>query len=187
MKRFVLLLPPLALAACNSGPSVTATNASVEEVGKKVAAANANGSFVSPGHWDSTVTIKSLKMPGMDKMPPEMAEKMKASMTKGHSFQSCVTEADAKAPKEGMFGGDKSCRYEHFTMAGGTIDAAMTCAAGGETRKMTIKGNYSGDAYHAEIASSGSGPMGGEMTMTIDAKRNGQCTGKEDEATMKAG
>ncbi|MBL7372744.1 hypothetical protein INQ23_25850, partial [Escherichia coli] len=59
MKRFVILLPlslTLAAAACNSGPTVTVENASVEEVSNKVAAAQGAGSFISPGHWDGKVT-----------------------------------------------------------------------------------------------------------------------------------
>lgn len=180
MKRFVILLPlslTLAAAACNSGPTVTAENASVEEVSNKVAAAQGAGSFISPGHWDGKVTITNLDMPGMDKMPPEMAKAMKDKMMKGQEFASCVTEADVKSPKAGMFGGDKSCRYDHFTMAGGTIDAKMTCEAAGQKRDMTIRGNYSPDSYHTEVTSTGG--QAGTMAMTIDAKRAGACTGKE--------
>ena len=98
MKRFIMLLP-LVLAACNSGPKVTAENASVEEVSNKVAAAQGSGSFISPGHWDGKVTITNLDMPGMDKMPPEMAKTMKDKMMKGQEFASCVTEADVKSPR----------------------------------------------------------------------------------------
>lgn len=175
MKRIAILLPAI-LAACNSGPSVTATNASVEEVSNKVAAAQGSGNFISPGQWTSTAKV-NLEMPGMDKMPPEAAQKMKDAASKGVETTTCVTEADVKSPKAAMFGGDKSCRYDHYTMAGGTIDAKLTCEAQGQKRVMTVKGTYSADSYHIE-STADAGPMG-KMSSTIDAKRTGECTGKE--------
>jgi hypothetical protein len=177
MKRFTMLLLPLIAAACNSGPTVTAKNASVEEVSNKVAAAQGSGSFISPGHWDGKVTLTNLSAPGMEKMPPETLKMMKDKMAAGQGFSSCVTAEDVKSPKAGMFGGDKSCRYDHFTMAGGSIDARLTCEQAGQKREMTIKGSYSADAYHTEVTSDG-GPMG-TMSASVDAKRAGECTGKE--------
>lgn len=179
-KRFVMLLPLLA-AACNAGPTVTAENASVAEVTNKVAALGGGG-FISPGHWDSKVTITQFDMPGMDKLPPAMAkqmqERMKEQMSRSHESGSCVTEADVKSPKAGMFGGDQSCRYDHFKMGGGIIDAAATCdVEGGKKRSMTIKGSYSADSYRAEVSMTGGGM--GAMAMTLDARRAGACTGKE--------
>lgn len=181
MKRLTMLLPlalPLVAAACNSnGPSVTAKNESVEEVSNKVAAAQAGGAFISPGHWDGKVTITDISAPGMEKMPPETVKMMKEKMMKGQEFASCVTEADVKSPKAGMFGGDKSCRYDHFTMSGGKIDAKMTCEQAGQKREMTIKGSYSPDSYHTEVSSDGG--AAGKMSAVVDAKRAGECTGKE--------
>lgn len=176
MKRFAMLLP-LAAAACNSGPTVTAKNASVEEVSNKVAEAAAKESFISPGHWDSKITITKMDAPGMEKLPPETQKMMKDKMMQGQSFASCVTAEDVKSPKAGMFGGDKSCRYEHFTMSGGVIDAKMTCESMGQKRVMTIKGSYSADSYHTEVNSDGG--AAGSMAATVDAKRAGECTGKE--------
>jgi len=177
MKRLTMLVLPLLAAACNSGPTVTAKNASVEEVSNKVAAAQASGAFISPGHWDGKVTITDMSAPGMEKMPPETLKMMKDKMAAGQSFSSCVTEADVKSPKAGMFGGDQSCRYDHFTMAGGKIDAKLTCEQAGQKREMTINGSYSADAYHTEVSSDGG--AAGKMSAVVDAKRAGACTGKE--------
>ncbi|MDG2535378.1 DUF3617 domain-containing protein [Sphingomonas sp. HITSZ_GF] len=177
MNRFALLLP-LALAACNNGPTVTAKNASVEEVSNKVAAAQGSGSFISPGHWDGKVTITKMEAPGMEQMPAETRKAMLDKMAAGQSFSSCVTEADVKSPKAGMFGGDKSCRYDHFTMAGGSIDAKLSCESAGQKREMTIKGTYSADSYHTEVTSDGG--AAGSMAASVDAKRAGECTGKEN-------
>jgi hypothetical protein len=182
MKRLaVLSIPPLALAACNSAPSVTATNASVAEVSNKVDAAVAGGQFVSPGRWETKVTILDISVPDM---PPQIAQQMKAQMSKGQTHASCLTPEEAKKPRGDFFGAQKDCRYDHFTMAGGSIDARMICARGGQTQTMTMKGTYSADSYRMAMTADGSGtkgPMGAmSMKMTIDAKRTGACTGKEE-------
>jgi len=182
MKRFAALaLPPLALAACSSPPSVTANNASVEEVSNKVDAAVSGGQFVSPGRWETKVTITDISVP---EMPPQVAEQMKAHMSKGQTHASCLTPEEAKRPKGDFFGAQKDCRYEHFTMAGGTIDARMICAKGGQTQTMTMTGTYGPDNYRMAMTADGTGtkgPMGAmSMKMVIDARRTGACTGKEE-------
>src|SRR5689334_4355385 len=112
-----------ALAACNKSPTVNAKNATPEEVAKKVEASGADESMVRPGLWQSKVTIEKFEIPGM---PPEMAQKMKSAMAQGqvHDSQTCLTPEDVKKPKEDFFAGkDTQCRYDHFTMGGGKIDA----------------------------------------------------------------
>ncbi len=180
MKRaMVLLVPAVLLSGCGKG--VEMKNASVSEVAEEVKAAAADGQFVSPGHWESTMTIKEMNMPGM---PPEAVAQMKTVMGKAKTFASCLTEAEAKKPKEDFFsGGDGQCRYDHFTMSGGKIDAAMKCGVDGAERTMTMQGTYSPDHYHMTMAATGSGPgpAGGmSMKMEMDSKRTGACTGKEN-------
>lgn len=182
MKRLTLMLPAL-LAACHSQPTVTAQNASAAEVAAKLDAAGGSDAFVNPGHWKMTMTINDMTIPNM---PPAMAQKMKGAMANARTFESCLTPEEAKKPKEGFFAGSNNqCRYEHFTMGGGKIDAAMQCNEQMGSRTMKMTGTYGGDAYHMTIASTGSGaannPAAGmSMTMTMDAKRTGECTGKED-------
>lgn len=177
------LIVPFALAACNSSPTVTATNASGEEVAAKVKAAQMDGQFVSPGRWESTMTINDMAIPGM---PPQFAAQMKSHMGKAKTFSSCLTPEEAKKPKEDFFAkGNGDCRYDRFTMGSGKIDAAMTCKMGDGQRTMTMIGTYSPDAYNMKVASTGTGeknnPVAGmSMNMTLDAKRTGQCTGKEE-------
>ena len=179
MKRFIVLVP-VALAACNSSPTVTAKNASMAEVSNKVAEAAASGQFVSPGRWEATMKISDITMPGA---PAGMAEKMKERMpTK--AMVSCLTPEEAKAPKGNFFGGQRDCTYDHFTMANGQLDAKMVCKAGGQDRTMVMKGSYSPDTYQMTVESTGSGqkgPMAGmSIKMTMDAKRTGECTGDEN-------
>ena len=179
----VLLACTAALAACNKGPEINVKNASVGEVADKVREASASGSFVDPGRWETKVTLLDIDMPGM---PPEMAQRMKQSMGKFQekAYATCLTEADVKKPKEDFFAGkNRDCRYDHFTMSGGKIDAALRCSSGGQgTMAMTIVGTYARDSYDATMAMDVSGgPRGQGMKMRSRSQshRVGECTGDE--------
>ena len=76
--------------------------------------------------------------------------------------------------------GDKDCRYDRFTMSGGTIDAEATCTADGRTRTMSIKGTYSADSYNIVAEANGDAAQPMHMKMTTDAKHTGACRGTED-------
>lgn len=173
----------LALSACNTSPTVTASNASGEEVAAKIKASGMETQFVSPGRWETKMTIAEMAIPGL---PPEMQDQMKVHMGQAKTFASCLTPEEAKKPKEGFFAkGNGNCRYDSFTMGSGKIDAVMQCDTGGGKRTMTMNGAYSPDAYKMTVASKGTGdaanPMAGmSMKMEMDAKRTGACTGNED-------
>ena len=176
--RILLIACTLPLGACNRSPQVHEDNASVAEVQNKVAAATAGDSFVRPGRWESKVTIEEMTIPGMT---GDMAKQMNGHVQVNAS---CLTEAEARRPKEDFFAGEnKNCRYDHFDMAGGKIDAVMQCADGGTTHTMTMTGGYTPDTYNMRMAmqAEGGDPAGAAMTMKmrVDAKRVGDCTGKE--------
>ena len=183
MRTTLMVLLAITLVACSKEPTVSATNATGEEVAAKVKASGIDTQFVSPGHWQTTMTIREMAIPGL---PPEMAEKMKAHMGQGKSFESCLTPEQAKKPKEDFFAkGNGNCRYDRFSMGNGKIDAVMQCKSGGGERTMTMNGTYSPDAYHMAVASTGSdrsdSPIAAmTMKMEMDAKRTGECTGKEE-------
>ena len=94
-----LLLP---LAACNQGPSteesarqtgdIRLENASIEEVAKQSAAADAKTAS-QPGEWENSFQLTALETGGV---PEPMASKMKAEV--------------GKPPKT-----EKSCRTAEFT------------------------------------------------------------------------
>jgi len=182
----VLFACTVALTACNKGPEVDVKNASVGEVAEKVREAAGDGNLISPGRWETKVSVLNVDMPGM---PPQFAARMKESIGKvqGGSIATCLTEADVKKPKEDFFAGRaKNCRYEHFTMSGGKIDAAMTCtnpgAGGAETTMaMTVVGSYSSDSYEADMTMDASGgPRGGmKMKSHNESHRVGDCKGDE--------
>jgi hypothetical protein len=184
MRRcFYLSLIALPLAACNSGgPIVTATNASGAEVSAKVAAATGNGEMVQPGRWEGTTVIADMKMP---LLPADQQASLAGKMGKPDKLVSCVTPEEAKANKAFFTGSDdKSCKYDHFTMSGGKLDAAMSCAQADGKMSATLTGTYSATSYHMTMASSTEGrkdnPYGTmSMKVTVDAQRVGECRGTE--------
>ena len=179
MTKAIILLPLLLLAACDSGPSVTATNASIEEVATKVSDAGGVDQYIRPGKWLSKVTLEELSAPGM---PPEIANDMKLTMASKPGTEQCMTKDDVRKPN---FTGTQSdnCRYDHFKMGGGKIDAKMHCTAGGATQRMTMAGDYGPDAYQLAMttqmempkaaAAAGMGSM--TMKMRVEGKRIGDC------------
>jgi len=180
MKRaMILLAPAVLLAGCNKG--VELKNASVEDVAK----ATEDAHFITPGQWTTTSEIVSVDMAGLSGQGAQMAQAMSKTMVgRKNSFESCVTEEEAKRPAAGLFaGGDKGqCKYDSFSMSGGKLAAVTTCAAPGGKGSMTMAmdGTYGGDAYtmNVEMKMSGApGMMGSGMTMKAknSGKRTGEC------------
>lgn len=180
MKRaFLVIACLLPLAACNKGPEVDEKNATPAEVAKKVRESAGDQAFVRPGLWESKVTIEKFEVPGI---PPEMAQRMKTMMAENqeHGFQTCLTPDDVKRPKEDFFAGkDNQCRYEHFTMGDGKIDAAMQCGKDGTTQVMQMAGTYSAESYQMQTSMKMEGGKSAEgnmqMTMRVEAQRVGDC------------
>jgi len=168
----------LAVAACGSKSSVSEKNASVEQVANSVREASGDQGLVSPGKWQSTVTIEEMSMPGL---PLEAQEQMKTMVARAHTSETCLTPEEVKQPKGGFFGGNDSCRYDHFNMGGGKIDAQMHCSQSGTTQVMEMSGTYSPDHYEMHMKSHTEGGPGQavSMQMKVDSKRIGACTGKE--------
>ena len=181
MKLYVVALP-LILAACSSEPTVKAENASVAEVKAKIEQAGGNQVFLSPGRWESTVAMDRIDIPGM---PPQLAERMKTAMANKTAAR-CLTPEEAKKPAAEFFAGKErgGCKYDHFEMGGGNLDAKMLCGAQGGRAEIAMKGNYEPDSFHMNMTMNGMGvpnaPQGKmSMAMTVDSKRTGECTGQE--------
>ena len=170
----------LVLTACNQGAEVREENASIAEVEERMADAGGPASFVRPGRWESKVTIEEMKIPGMS---AEASRQMTGLQSQVQTSVSCLSEEDAKRPKEDFFTGDnKNCRYDRFTMADGKIDAVMKCTQEGKTHTMTMQGSYSPTTYNMQMSmqGEGEGASGMAMKMRVDAKHQGQCTGEEE-------
>lgn len=173
----------LCLAACNKGPQVDLHNASGNQVAEAVKQSGVmNGdTMIQPGLWQSKTVIKEMNIPGI---PAQYAEQMKAKFaeTSNVTNSHCVKPEDVKKPREDFFGGDKDCKYDHFTMGGGKMDVAMVCHREESTQDMKMSGSYTPTTYSLDMAmnASGGGQNGMTMKMHVDSRRVGECTGKED-------
>ena len=179
----VVIACALQFAACNKSPAVHETNASVAEVADKVREASSGNSFIRPGQWASTVTIEEFDMPGV---PAQASARVKSAMAENqpHEVTSCLSAEDVKRPDVKFFTGKDQCRYDHFPMGNGKIDAAMRCTgAGGGGQVTTMTGTYSPDRYQMHMAMAGQDMPGGggamTMKMRVDSRRVGECTGED--------
>ena len=179
MNRLLIALPLILIAACNKEPEVKMENATVGEVAKEMRKQGGD-SFVNPGRWQQTVTLLEIEAPGM---PPEARSMMQKAMEKVQVHTVCLTEAQAKSPREDFFtGADQNCRYEHFNWGDGKIDLKLNCKHPTATQTMMLTGNYEPDSYVLTMASSTEGNGAMEqmtMKMKVDAKRVGACDGTE--------
>jgi hypothetical protein len=168
--KYLIVLTPLLLLACNNSASVSATNASVEEVAEKAKAALK----IEPGLWSSSTQILAVDIPGIkDKaMAEQIANSMKNA--KATDFTHCVTAAEAEKPSSQMFAGKANgqCKYDNFQMADGRINANMTCTPEGGTMKMAMNGTYSSTAYDMtmNMITSNAQMPGGGMSMKAHTK-----------------
>ncbi len=165
----------LSLSACKK-EAVVAKNESAESVAKKV---QESGIKPQPGRWESSVKLEKMELPGM---PPQAKEAMNKQMGAAQTFASCLTPEQVNAPGGGFLpNGAQDCKYEHFVMADGKIDGAMTCTQGGRTMKMTMAGQYSETNYDIKVTSQGEMQPGMPMSMemSIASHRAGDCNGTE--------
>ena len=165
-----------AIAGCNSKSSVEAKNESVEAVASKVAASNIKP---RPGRWESSLKIESLDMPGV---PPQARDAMNSAMAANKAYFTCLTPAQANRPDASFFQkAATGCTYDHFTMAGGKLDAEVTCHRGPAPAKMTMQGSYGTDNYAVRVSSQTKMSTGAQMNMTmaITSHRVGECNGTE--------
>ncbi|HKX80514.1 MAG TPA: DUF3617 domain-containing protein [Novosphingobium sp.] len=172
----------LLLSACGKSDTIEAKNESVEEVARKVAQSDHRP---APGKWESRVVIEKIAIEGM---PPEMQEAMKGQMAKAQTSVTCLTpEQAAKNDAEFFKPGQASgCKYNHFKMGGGVIDADMSCDSQGMQQNMKMTGSYRADAYNMKVTAEGKMMAGTKdakamsMAMSVESKRIGQCDGKEE-------
>lgn len=176
MRTWLATMSLLGLAACSQEPTVTAENASVEEVAEQVSEAGGGSLRMQPGEWVTEARLDSLDIPGM---PPAAAEQMKAMMAKqvsGHKY--CLTKEEAENPAEDFFSGQKSnCRYDNFEMAGGKVTGTMRCGQGGANQTIMFDGSYTPTEYQMTMNSTvDNGPRGMmKMAMSMNSKRVGDC------------
>ena len=168
----------LALSACGKNDTIEAKNESVDSVAEKVAKADLRP---TPGRYETRFKIIKMDMPGM---PPEMLGMMKQQLGKVETSISCLTKEEAEKSEENFFKPPKTegddCKYNHFKMGDGKIEAHMSCQDGDAAQNMQMSGTYGSDAYAMNVKADGnSGPQEMSMEMEIESKRVGDCDGSE--------
>ena len=180
--RIWTAVPLLALAACGSGDTIEMENASVAEVARQASKLD-DGRFINPGKWEQKATILEIDAPGM---PPEAKEMMAKAMGQAQVHDVCLSEKEAKSPREDFFtGADKNCRYEHFKWGDGKIDLKLNCEHPNVRQTMVLTGDYQPNSYTMTMTATneGSGPQEQMvMKMRVDAKRVGDCTAEQARA-----
>jgi hypothetical protein len=156
---------------------VSLTNASVAEVAKQTAAANAGGATrFEPGEWETTVSIEGANIPGMPAGATKAMEKLKLAKT---SVRNCMSPEQAAKPDEAMFAGKGgNCRFDRYVMKDGRIDATMSCAGerGGERAVIAMKGSFTRTSF--DLANSmTAAPMPGHPKVTMQSRVTGKRIG----------
>ncbi|NIJ20917.1 hypothetical protein FHS95_002609 [Sphingomonas naasensis] len=170
-----LALLALLQAAGLSSPAIMTTPGTNERP------ARSGPAVLRPGRWEGRATITDLGMPGA---PAQAAAQVRAALARGDVFAKCLTPAQASSPPADLFSGGKDCRYEHFGMANGHVDARAQCRVGDLVVHETTAGQYTRDSLQLTIISKSPGtpnrPMSAyNMTIKLDARRTGKCKGDE--------
>ena len=171
----------IALSACDRKPSVDLTNATPAEVANAMKESGATRTMVRPGKWSSTVSILEMDT---SQLPPEMAERIRAEMSRPRTVEACLTPEEVDHPEKMLAQVPPSCRYEHYKMAGGTVDGKMRCEGPAGTQEMTVQGTYGTDQYamtitNKSIAAPGAPVAAGlSSKMKIESHRLGDCDSK---------
>lgn len=174
MKHLVWLVP-LALAGCGKKAEVEVKNASVAEVAAQMKESGVDKTTLRPGLWSATVKVDNVSAPGV---PPQVEQQMRQGIGQAKTMTECLTEENAKKPFERFVEGLDDCRYDHFSMGEGKIASKLICTKNGLSRSMVLQGTYDKEKYNLQMQSEamGQGPIKRiNMTMTLDAKRVGDC------------
>ncbi len=177
MRKSIVIpcIAALALAAC--GKSAPDSEAAGSAAGTALEKAAEVAFQMQPGKYRTSVAIQKVEIPGM---PPQMAEQMKAMMSKNSSSESCITPERAakgvEVMKEQMAKGQ--CIFDKFEATGGTVDAAFTCKSGDNmTVKATSKGSYTPTGSVVRATGDMTGPGGKTIHIEhiITTERIGDC------------
>lgn len=175
MRRSIVFVSALLVAACDSGPRVSVENATPEEVAAEMKKSGVAEELRKPGQWQTALSVVDIEAPGM---PPEAANQMRTMMGNGQTTERCVTEAELKQVESFIGQNNANCRFDHYRVSGGKIDGKAKCRQGAVNQLMTMNGTFTSDSSDMTIRSETSGgPPGQNMkvTMNIKSRRLGEC------------
>lgn len=137
--------------------------------------------LLTPGRWEGSATVTDIEISGA---PPDAAAKIKQSLARTEPFVQCLTAKEVRKSAADLFALGEDCRYEHFNLANGHIDAKMQCNRGGALVDATTVGQFSRDSIHVTITSKTANAPDRlmsvqKMTLEFDARRIGKCKGDE--------
>ena len=177
--RLILLASCVCLAACGKSDTVELSNASASDVANEMNKKDV--AFVKPGQWEQTATLVAMEASRNACGNCRGDEAADAGSSQVHKV--CVTPEQAKNPKADMFTGPgQNCSYEHFKWGGGNVDMKLLCKHPQATQTMTLSGTYEPESYHMAMTMTNTGSSAMEnmtMKMKVDAKRVGECDGKQ--------
>lgn len=187
---FAILIPALALAACNTSPDsgdVEMKNATIAEAHAAVSKVET----ITPGQWTVTTEITDVRLPGVAGQDAQMAQAMMQQMKGRTQTQTtCVTPDQARGPSSTLIGGtlNGACSFESFSLQGGTLDAVMTCRKEGDPGQMVVAthGTYGGDTVDLEsvtrVEQTLNQPQEQALRLVarVSGKRTGACTATKD-------
>ena len=175
--RFRIVLPlvaALGLAACGSSDDGEPMSDDA------VADAMADAEMPEPGMYSTKQELLEFDFPGMT---DDMAAMMRSAFEQGAAEENtyCLTPEDAANAHEDMLKGmaEADCNITRMDMAGGTIDAAMSCPNGeGVTGDVTMTGSMDSDGADIVMSFSTELPgLGqGSMRMRVQSERIGDCS-----------
>jgi len=179
MRNFAIVpIMLVVLSGCDKG-GVEMKNASVNDVAETMRKEGPD-QFIDPGKWEQKVTLVAIDAPGM---PKEARDAMQQAMSKAQVNEVCLSEKDAKSPREDFFTGkDENCRYEHFNWGSGKIDLKLMCNHPNAHQEMTLTGTYEPKSYSMTMTMANQGKTPEEqmkMTMKVDAQNLGECSAKQ--------
>lgn len=127
---------------------------------------------MTPGQWETVVTMRSMEMPGA---PPQVAQMMKGRMAGGKPTRTtyCVTPEQARQGPKDLFKQNPSCRFTKFVMAGGNVATEMVCKQDGGTMTARSSGRYTAKSYNVTASM----VMSGQMSMKMSSSNVGRWLG----------
>lgn len=132
------------------------------------ALALAQSSGVTPGQWETAVTINTVDAPGA----PAFIAKMMAGKTT--RVKHCITAADAARGPQDMLKQSKTCTFTRYSMANGKLSSEISCVNGGQTTVSTSTGSFTPTSFTAQGRSV---TTGGSMPMTVTTTATGRLVG----------